>query len=169
MGNPCINNYQAKDGKWFWIVGLEAERHWPPLCKAAGHPEWESDPRFATPGNRAKNAEMLIALLDAVFATKTRAEWAEIFDSIDDMWWAPVQDLEEVIADPQARAAGGFVEVPDEGTTTTLPATPADFAGTPWSPRWMAPSRGQHSDEVLRGLGKKASDIAALRAVGAVV
>jgi crotonobetainyl-CoA:carnitine CoA-transferase CaiB-like acyl-CoA transferase len=111
----------------------------------------------------------LIAQLDAAFATKTRAEWAEIFDSIEDMWWAPVQDLEEVIADAQARAAGGFVEVPDEGTTTTFPATPADFAGTPWSPRWMAPSRGQHSDEMLGELGKSDSDIAALRAGGAVV
>jgi len=29
MGNPCINNYADKDGRWFWIVGLEGERHWP--------------------------------------------------------------------------------------------------------------------------------------------
>ena len=62
------------------------------------------------------DVNVLIALLDAAFAAKTRAEWAEIFDTIEDMWWAPVQDLEEVIADAQARAAGGFVEVPDEGT-----------------------------------------------------
>ena len=169
MGNPCINNYQAKDGKWFWVVGLEADRHWPPLCRAAGHPEWADDPRFATPRDRAKNAEPLIAALDAAFASKTRAEWAEIFDAIPDMWWAPVQDLEEVIADEQVRAAGGFCEVPDDGATTTFPATPADFAGTPWAPRWMAPARGQHSDEVLDALGKSADEIAALRERGAVV
>lgn len=169
MGNPCINNYQAKDSKWFWVVGLEAERHWPPLCQAAGHPEWADDPRFATPRDRAKNAETLIAALDAVFATRTRAEWAEIFDATLDMWWAPVQDLEEVIADEQVRAAGGFCEVPDDGASTTFPATPADFAGTPWAPRWMAPARGQHSDEVLRGLGRSAAEIAALRERGAVV
>ncbi len=169
MGNPCINNYRAQDGKWFWVVGLEADRHWPPLCEAAGHPEWINDARFATPRDRAVNAEALIALLDAAFAKKTRAEWAEIFDAIEDMWWAPVQDLDEVIADPQARAAGGFVEVPDDGATTTFPATPADFAGTPWAPRWMAPTRGQHSDEVLRELGKSDVAVAALRASGAVV
>jgi len=168
MGNPCINNYQAKDGKWFWVVGLEADRHWPPLCRAAGHPEWAHDPRFATPRDRAKNAEALIALLDAAFAEKPRAEWAQIFDGIEDMWWAPVQDIEEVIADPQARAAGAWCEVPDDGATTTFPATPADFAGTPWAPRWMAPTRGQHSDEVLRELGKSEADVAALRASGAV-
>ncbi len=38
MGNPCINNYQDKAGRWFWIVGLEGARHWPPLCHATGHP-----------------------------------------------------------------------------------------------------------------------------------
>ena len=65
--------------------------------------------------------------------------------------------------------AGGFVEVPDDGTTTTFPATPADFGGTPWSPRWMAPARGQHGDEVLGELGKSAAEIAALRASGTVI
>ncbi len=85
------------------------------------------------------------------------------------MWWAPVQDLEEVIADTQARATGGFVEVPDAGATSTLPATPADFAGAPWAPRWLAPARGQHTGELLRELGKSDAAIASLRAAGAVV
>ena len=33
MGNPCINNYVAGDGRRFWVVGLEGERHWPPLAR----------------------------------------------------------------------------------------------------------------------------------------
>ena len=107
MGNPCINNYQDKDGRWFWIVGLEGERHWPPLCRAVGHPEWLTDERYADPASRFQNAEGLIAQLDEIFATKTREEWGEIFDAEDDLWWAPVQDIEEVLADPQARAAAG--------------------------------------------------------------
>ena len=69
MGNPCINNYCDRDGRWFWIVGLEGERHWPPLARAVGHPEWIDDPRFATPQARAQNAAELIAELDAIFAT----------------------------------------------------------------------------------------------------
>ena len=47
MGNPAINCYQDRDGRWFWIVGLEGERHWPPLCRSVGHPEWIDDARFA--------------------------------------------------------------------------------------------------------------------------
>ena len=49
MGNPCMNNYAASDGRRFWIVGLDVNRHWPPLCRAVGRPEWLTDPRFADP------------------------------------------------------------------------------------------------------------------------
>jgi crotonobetainyl-CoA:carnitine CoA-transferase CaiB-like acyl-CoA transferase len=168
MGNPCINNYQDKDGKWFWLVGLEGERHWPPLARVAGHPEWIDDPRFSGPAQRAANAKELIAELDAIFATKTRDEWSEVFAREQDLWWAPVQSADEVLADPQVHAAGGFVEVPDGDATTLLPNTPVDFAGTPGAPRAMAPSLGQHSDAILGELGRSAQQIAALRARGAV-
>ena len=52
MGNPAINNYTAGDGRRFWIVGLEGDRHWPPLARVVGRPEWLDDPRFATPQAR---------------------------------------------------------------------------------------------------------------------
>ncbi|HEY4331821.1 MAG TPA: CoA transferase, partial [Ilumatobacteraceae bacterium] len=85
IGNPCINNYVAGDGRPFWVVGLEGDRHWPPLARCAGHPEWISDARFATARSRAVNARELIALLDEVFATKSLDEWAEVFATEEDM------------------------------------------------------------------------------------
>jgi len=168
MGNPAINCYADSAGRYFWIVGLEGERHWPPLARAVGHPEWTEDPRYANPMDRAQNAAGLIEDLDAIFATKTREEWGEIFDAEVDMWWAPVQSIEEVIADPQVTAAGAFVEVPDGVGTTMLPATPVDFDGTPWAPRSMAPEHGEHTDELLEELGRTAEDITALRQKGVV-
>jgi crotonobetainyl-CoA:carnitine CoA-transferase CaiB-like acyl-CoA transferase len=168
MGNPAINCYQDRDGRWFWIVGLEGDRHWPPLARAAGHPEWIDDPRFRSTADRAAHATELIAALDAVFATRTREEWGAIFDAEQDLWWAPVQTADEVLADPQVRAGGGFVEVPDGEATTTLPATPVDFEGTPWAPRAMAPEPGQHTDEILESLGRDAGGVADLRERGVV-
>ena len=53
MGNPCMNNYAAADGRRFWIVGLQGDRHWPALCRAVGRPDWLTDPRFATRAVRA--------------------------------------------------------------------------------------------------------------------
>jgi crotonobetainyl-CoA:carnitine CoA-transferase CaiB-like acyl-CoA transferase len=168
MGNPTVNSYKDKEGRWFWIVGLEGDRHWPPLARAVGHPEWIDDERFADVPARAKNAAVVIAMLDEIFASKTLADWAPIFDAEADFFWAPVQNTEEVIADPQVRASGGLVEVPDGESTTTFPATPVDFHGTPWAPRWMAPEAGQHTEEVLRELGRDEAQIAALREKGAV-
>jgi crotonobetainyl-CoA:carnitine CoA-transferase CaiB-like acyl-CoA transferase len=166
MGNPAINCYADRDGRYFWLVGLEGERHWPPLARAVGHPEWLEDPRYAKPAERAQNAASLIESLDAIFATKTREEWGEIFDAAVDMWWAPVQSVEEVVADPQVQAAGSFVEVPDGVGTTMLPATPVDFDGTPWAPRSMAPEHGEHTDEILAEIGRSPEAVAALRAKG---
>jgi crotonobetainyl-CoA:carnitine CoA-transferase CaiB-like acyl-CoA transferase len=168
MGNPAINNYVAGDGRRFWIVGLEGARHWPPLARAVGHPEWLDDPRFDSPMARAQNSRELISLLDAEFAKKTLDEWAEEFAKEPDFFWAPVNGPEEILADPQLRHAGGLVEVPDEFGTTTMIASPADFHGTPWEPRWVAPRLGEHTVDVLNELGKSADEIGALLGSGAV-
>jgi crotonobetainyl-CoA:carnitine CoA-transferase CaiB-like acyl-CoA transferase len=169
MGNPAINNYTAGDGRRFWIVGLEGERHWPPLARAVGHPEWLEDSPFATPAGRAQNARELIALLDAEFAKKSLAEWAEIFETEPDFFWAPVNSPEDILADPQLRHAGGLVDVPDEFGTTTMISSPADFHGTPWAPRWIAPKLGEHTDAVLAQIGKSPEEIAALHDGGAAI
>ncbi len=168
MPNPSVNCYRDGAGEWFWIVGLEAERHWPPLARAVGHPEWVEDERFATPAARAANAPDLIGQLDAIFAERTREEWAAIFAEEEDLWWAPVQSIDQVIQDPQVAAAGGFVEVPDSGTTTLLPATPVDFDGEPCAPGWMAPGAGDHTDEVLHDLGRSEEAVSDLRERGIV-
>jgi crotonobetainyl-CoA:carnitine CoA-transferase CaiB-like acyl-CoA transferase len=149
MRNPSVNNYVAGDGARFWIVGLEAERHWPPLARAVGHPEWLEDHRYSTAAGRAEHARDLVAELDAIFATRPLSEWRTVFASEPDFFWAPVNSLEDLVADPQFAAAGGLVYVPDGSSTTTMVATPVDFMGTPSAPRSTAPSLGQHTDEVL--------------------
>ena len=122
--------------------------------------------RFSTSTARAQNAGELIKALDEIFATRSRDDWASVFDAEEDFWWAPVQTFTEVLADPQVHASGGLVEVPDEESTTLLPATPADFEGTPCRARWMAPSPGQHTDLVLAETGRNAQAIANLRDLG---
>ncbi|MFY2859076.1 CaiB/BaiF CoA transferase family protein [Mycobacterium sp. THU-M104] len=152
MGNPCMNNYTAGDGRRFWIVGLEADRHWPALCRAVGRPEWLIDPRFADARSRAQNAVALIAALDEIFATRPLDEWAQSFAAEPDFFWSPVNTLEDVVADEQFHAAGGIVDVPDGEAGVTMVATPADFHGTPWAPRSGAPELGEHTDEILAEL-----------------
>jgi crotonobetainyl-CoA:carnitine CoA-transferase CaiB-like acyl-CoA transferase len=149
MANPATNNYTAGDGRRFWIVGIEAERHWPPLARAVGRPEWVDDPRFATPTARFQNARELIAELDAIFATRSLDEWAERFAAEPEFFWSPVQTIDELLADPQFHAAGGVVDVPDDDGPTPMLATPADFAVHTAGPRRRAPELGEHTEEVL--------------------
>jgi crotonobetainyl-CoA:carnitine CoA-transferase CaiB-like acyl-CoA transferase len=156
MGNPCMNNYAAGDGRRFWIVGLDVNRHWPPLCRVVNRPEWLTDPRVSDARGRAANAVALIAELDAIFATKSLDEWAQLFATEPDFFWSPVNSIEDAVADEQFHAAGGFVDVPvdaaDGEAGITMVATPADFHGTPWAPRSAAPELGQHTDEILAEL-----------------
>ncbi|HZP30486.1 MAG TPA: CoA transferase [Acidimicrobiia bacterium] len=167
MGNPLLNWYRDRDGRYFWLIGLEADRHWPDVCRAIGRPEWIDDERYGTVLARRDHCHELISELDEIFATRTREEWGVEFDR-ENVWWAPVQTVDELLADQQFLAAGGLVEVPDGPSTATMVASPVDFAGTPWRPRAMPPTLGQHTDEILAGLGRDEASIAKLRADGIV-
>jgi len=166
--NPVISAYRAKDERWFWLLGLQGQRHWPDLLRAIEREEWLTDPRFATMKARRENVGELVTLLDEIFATRTLAEWGEALDRAG-MWWAAVQSTMELIADPQAEAAGAWVEVPvAEGGTARMVATPVDFSETRWAPGGPSPECGQHTEEVLLELGLDWERIGSLKDSGAI-
>jgi len=166
--NPLISAYETGDGRRFWMLGLQAERHWPDVLRAVDRPEWATDERFASMGDRYKNSAELVLALNEIFATRTLDEWGPIFDR-EDVWWAPVQHAHDVVDDPQARAAGGFVSVPSDGADPVeMVASPVDFTGTPWAPRSMPPEFAQHTEELLLELGEDWDRIIELKDLGAI-
>lgn len=169
MHSPVLNNYVAGDGKSFWIVGLEGDRHWPALARAVGHPEWITDPKFDGARTRAVNARELIGLLDEIFATRTLDEWSTAFAQEPDLFWSPVNTIDDVVADEQFHAAHSVVDVPDEEGTLPMLATPVDFDGKPPTPRWRAPLLGEHTHEVLRELGLDDDATASLLSEGIAI
>lgn len=165
--NPLMNLYRAGDGKWFWLVGAESERHWPGIARALGLEALMEDERFRTPRDRRRNATELVAQIDGATATRGRAEWAEVFRA-NDVWWAPVNSIDEVIVDPQAIAAGAFVRVPEAAgepapAQANNVATPVDFSATPAGPAGAPPTVGADAEAVLRGLGYGDDELQRLR------
>ena len=151
---PLVNAYEAGDGRWFWLLGLEADRHWPGLVAAVDDDRLR-DESYASAKPRWKARAEIIAVLDEVFATRVRDAWTEAFDR-HDVWWAPVNTLAESVADPQAEAVGAWVDVPGGAGAEAhrSVATPVDFGSTPVGPSGGVPALGEHTDEVLRELGR---------------
>jgi crotonobetainyl-CoA:carnitine CoA-transferase CaiB-like acyl-CoA transferase len=152
--SPTITSFKSGDGKWIWLLGVEAERHWPLLCRALELESLIADPRFATPILRAQNGKELIRRFDEQFAKRPLAEWVPRLDAAD-VWWAPVNTPADVINDPQAIAAGAFVEIPDgKGGAIKSVAGPVLFSDADVSPRAKVPEIGEHTEEVLAELGR---------------
>jgi len=161
--SPTVSNFEAGDGKWIWLLGVEADRHWPRLCEGLDRAELKEDPRFVTATARRENAAEMMRILDAQFATRPLAEWLERFDAVD-LWWAPVNTPQDVTTDPQVLATGAIVDVPDgAGGTQKSVGSPVRFSSADVAPRAPVPKVGEHTEEVLAELGVAAGRIAALR------
>jgi crotonobetainyl-CoA:carnitine CoA-transferase CaiB-like acyl-CoA transferase len=144
---PQILNYTAGDGRSFWLLGLEGDRHWPGLLAAIERPDLASREGFATARDRSLNAEQVISELDAHFATQPYAHWTARFDE-HDVWWAPLNSIPEAIEDEQVVAAGSFVDMtphPGEAPYRAV-NSPVDFSG--YEPTYgPVPRLGEHTPE----------------------
>ena len=165
--NPIINCFRTGEGRWFWLLLLQADRHWPDLLRAVEREDLLKDERFADITIRREHGPELVAELDTAFAQKSLEEWGEIFDR-ENVWWAPVNTINDVVADPVAHEAGVFPEVAGPDGPVRFVASPADFSETVAGPQGLAPELGQHTEEVLLELGYDWEQIIPLKEKGAI-
>jgi formyl-CoA transferase len=167
VADPLNNMYRTKDGRWL-VLCLLYDQWWPDLARKLRHEEWLSDPRYGDPEARARHHGDLILELDAIFATRTLAQWEKELATLEGVW-APLKSPEEVIEDPQALENGFVTPVTygDDGYYLTG-ASPAQFDGRPIGALRAAPNHGENTDEILRELGLTDDQITGLRQRGVV-
>lgn len=127
--NPLWNHYETRDGRWLFLVMIEADRYWPTFTKLIERPDLAKDERFANAGVRFRHSRALVEILDGLFRERTLAEWEEILDR-DRIIWAPVRTLAEAIRDENANRTGMFATVdhPEYGRFQTV-APPFRMSG----------------------------------------
>jgi crotonobetainyl-CoA:carnitine CoA-transferase CaiB-like acyl-CoA transferase len=148
--NPLWNHYRCKDDRWIAFAMAQADRWWADFCVAIGLPELATHEKFNSMMNRGMNAAELIALLDEVFAARTRDEWMAALDAGGDFIFTLVNSVSDLPNDPQVRANGmiASVEHPAHGPIEML-SLPIGLSETPSRIAGTAPEFGQHTEQVL--------------------
>ena len=158
-GAALYRVYRTKDGKHFTLGGSEP-KFVETLLTALGRPD------LVAVGKKPAGPEQapLHRFLEETFLTKTRDEWDAWFQGRD-LCYAPVLDLVEALDHPLTEARA--MMVPHEGDGRQL-GVAVKYASEPGYADPHAPALGEHSAELLRGLGYDAAAIEALRARGVI-
>jgi crotonobetainyl-CoA:carnitine CoA-transferase CaiB-like acyl-CoA transferase len=157
--------FTARDG--YLVIAAQVDDAWKRLARLIGGDTYAADTRFHTAAGRNAHREEILAKVRAW--TAARASVKACCESLDAaaVPCAPVQRIDEVIADPQVAARGMMVEQdhPVLGKIR-LPNLPFRFSDCDTSPRGVAPLLGQHNRDVASRLGYSSAEIEALAADG---
>ncbi len=161
------NRFPCGDGQWLVLNNPEPAA-WSRFCNALEQPDMVDDERYATPRARYENMPELVDKVDAIFLTQPRDYWGERLDKAG-IVWGPVQSLDQVAKDPQAKALGLFPKLEHE-TLGSYPTVniPMRFNDSKVEPRGVSPAIGEHTTDVLTDLGLSAVEIANLRKQGVI-
>ena len=164
-GHQWYVPYQAFATKDSYIViAAFSDKFWEKLCNAINVPEYIEDPRFKTEAKRHENKEILINLLSNIIASRETSELVE------KLWEhgvtaAPVNNLAQILNDPQILSRNMVIEVPFiQGETIKMINSPIRSSFISEMKINSPPSLGEHTSEVLSELlGYKPEDISRMR------
>lgn len=165
--NAPRNTYRTADGTWV-AVSTSAQSIAERVMHLVGRPELIDEPWFATGADRARHADVLDKAVGDWIARHTRTDVLAAFDKAEAAV-APIQDVRDVMTDPQYAALDTITTVDDpELGPLRMQNVLFRLSATPGTIRWTGRPHGADTDEILTDLGLTASELTALREEGAL-
>ena len=160
--------FEDRDGLAFVLHMSSPDKFWRNMFEVVGKPEWSEDSRFNNRKARIENYDTLVEQLTPIFRGGRREDWLRRLTERD-VPAAPINTLDEVFADPQVQTYGFPIEVehPKMGKMKLL-GNAVDMSRTPPSIDRPPPMLGEHTEEILTGLGFDRAAISDLRAKEAI-
>ncbi|WBV44834.1 CaiB/BaiF CoA-transferase family protein [Pseudoroseomonas cervicalis] len=167
--HPNIVPYQVfptADG--YMVLSIGNDPTFERFCRNFGLEHLLADERYATNAARVANRALVTETMTTLTRTRPTKEWIAQLEALK-IGCGPINTLQDVFADPHVVARNMVVEMPHaSGETVKVIANPVKLSATPPDYRSAAPLLGQHTEEVLQGLGFAAQDIAAMKQGGIV-
>jgi len=161
------NTFRTKEGRYIAIsasIQAMSER----LMRAVGREDMITDPRFRTNTDRLQHVDACEAPIVDFIAARTLDENMAVFEAAE-VTATPVYDIDQFLEDPHVQARGVIVEAPDaEAGSVLMHNIIPRLSDTPGKLRLPAPDLGQHTREILSGLGYTDAQFAALVGAGAI-
>jgi formyl-CoA transferase len=149
-------------------IAANKQEQWEALTEVVGACELKTDPRFQERDERKKNRKALTPLLEAKLRERPTAAWVEALNARG-IPSGDILALGAALEQPQVRHRGTLQSVEVDGIgEVKLFGLSAQLKGTPGGITSPPPRLGQHTDEVLTGLGYSPDRIAELRERGVV-
>ncbi|MCZ6661969.1 MAG: CoA transferase [Actinobacteria bacterium] len=168
-GHPNLVPYRtftAADGSFALAIGNDTQFR--AMCDIVGRPDWADDPRFARNQDRVVNRDTIEALISEVLISGRKAEWISVFRAAG-IPCGPVRSVVEALSDPLVAAREVVTEIDHPtigrmsmlGLSLRLNDTPAEIRRHP-------PLLGEHTEEILVGLGYDEAEVKTMRESGVV-
>jgi crotonobetainyl-CoA:carnitine CoA-transferase CaiB-like acyl-CoA transferase len=158
--------FKTKDGHL--NIAVTGQSIWERFCNSVGHPEWIDKPDYKSGKLRSQNRDALNAEIDKATATKSSAEWVDIFNQAG-VPCGPIYSIDQMFDDPQVKHLGMAKEsARADGSRLGLVGQPFMLSRTASRIAVRPPEMGEHTDEILSEFGFSADEIKALHQAKAV-
>lgn len=165
FGGVPSQSFRCRDRSIFIVAG--GDHQFRALCGVIGRADLLTDPRFATTSARIQNRKALSVVLEAVMAERDANEWLALLEAAD-VPAAPVNTISEAFDEPQVKHREMLRQVDLPTGPLSILANPIVFSQSPIETYLPPPSLGQHTEEILTGLGFDTAEQNRLRQLGVI-